>query len=84
MSAAERRFVGEVASDFSNYRPTILLVDDDPPLPSMARFDYLAYLKAAPSFADLVDGYSLVGRSRFFRIYRRGDSGTPRHRFSAR
>jgi hypothetical protein len=76
MSAAERRFVGEVADDFSAHRPTLLLVDDDPPLPSMARFDYLTYLKADPRFADLLDEYDPVGRSRFFRIYRRRDPVT--------
>jgi hypothetical protein len=83
MSAAERRFVGEVASDFSAKRPAILLVDDEPPLPSMVGFDYLAYLQADPTFADLLDEYTPIGRSRFFRIYRRRDSGPVSRHVSA-
>ena len=71
MSAPERRFFGEVASDFLKSRPALLLVDDDPPTPRHLGFRYLDYFRLDPGFARALNDYEFVTRTPSFRVYRR-------------
>lgn len=74
MSAPEREFVGEVAHDFAQSRPALLLIDDDPPRPTLPGFDYLRYFAADPRFAHALAGYEPLTRTIHFRVYRRKES----------
>lgn len=74
MSEAERRFVGEVSADFLKSRPTLLLVDDDPPTPMHPGFRYLDYFALDPAFARALGEYNYLARTPSFVIYRRRDA----------
>lgn len=75
MRPTERRFVGEVAADFARNRPVLLLVDNDPPTPSLRGFDFLAYLSLDPMFARTLADYEFVAFTTHFRVYRRRSTG---------
>ncbi len=77
MSDAERRFVGEIAADFGARKPTLVLVDSDPPLPALENFDYLAYFAQSPEFSREMTHYEPCGVTGQFRAYRRSAPAPP-------
>lgn len=76
MDESERRFVGEVRSDFLASHPALLLVDDDPPTPRHAGFAYLEYFRLDPAFARALNDYEFIARTPSFRVYHRREAGT--------
>jgi hypothetical protein len=71
MPGAEKRFFGEVVADFLQSRPSLLLIDDDPPRPLLAGFRYLDYFALDPAFARAMKEYEFVARTPSFAVYRR-------------
>lgn len=74
MPGPERRFFGEVVADFLESRPALLLIDDDPPRPLLAGFNYLDYFGLDPAFARAMGDYEFVARTPSFAVYRRKSS----------
>jgi hypothetical protein len=69
MSPTEQRFVESVVEDLEGRRPSLVVVDDIPPTPAMAGFDFLKYFLEDPKFARLFANYQFLARTRRYRIF---------------
>ena len=74
MTKEERSFVEEVTSSFVRKRPAALLVDVDPPTPSMRGFDYVDYFRADARSQEAIAEYEFAEQTAHFRVYRRRDA----------
>lgn len=79
MPDRERQFVKEIAASFVRQQPGLVLLDVDPPAPSMRGFNYVEYFAADPQFAAAMKGYDQVSVSKHFRVYRRRDLAVARN-----
>jgi hypothetical protein len=55
--------------DLEGRRPSLVVVDDIPPTPAMAGFDFLKYFLEDPKFARLFTNYQFLARTRRYRIF---------------
>jgi hypothetical protein len=69
----ELQFMDAVLADFAEARPTLLIVDNVPPTPSLTDFDYLAYFEQDPRFAAVLADYRFLQRVGRYRIFVRAN-----------